>query len=467
MYEFLKKIPLFAHMPDGDLLRLCEVVDEVYLSAGEVLFAEGTLGDRAYVIKSGQFEILKRSSGRDVLLAVRGAGDVIGEMSLLEAVPRMASVRARTDSVLVVIDQEQLETLLNKSASAARAILHTVMARWRATEVMLRQSEKMAQLGTLAAGMAHELNNPAAAVKRGAGQLRTAVTAFRRAQEQLARLNLDEAGRQELAALAEEVETRSGRPPAWDALTRSDHEYELECWLEDRGVADAWELTPALVSLEYARDELAGRLEPFAAEALPALIGWLCALYTLLTIQGEIDQGAGRISKIVDALKAYSFLDQAPVQTVDVHEGLDNTLTILQAELGTITIRRQYAADLPPIHAYGSELNQVWTHIIDNAIDALAESEQGEIVITTVRDGDWILVQIEDNGPGVPPEIQARVFDPFFTTKPPGQGTGLGLNISYNVIVDKHRGDIKLFSEPGHTCFQVKIPVSFDAALDR
>ena len=181
--------------------------------------------------------------------------------------------------------------------------------------------------------------------------------------------------------------------------------------------------------------------------------------HNLLT---EIGIGAGRISQIVNALKSYSYLDQAPVQGVDVHEGLNNTLLILSNKLKTgINVKREYASDLPKIQAYGSELNQVWTSILDNAADAL--EGRGDITIRTRRDNECVVVEIEDNGPGIPEEIQHKIFDSFFTTKPPGKGTGLGLNISYNIVVQHHRGDIKVFSHPGKTCFQVWLPVDFEA----
>ncbi|MFQ5794934.1 MAG: CoA-binding protein [Candidatus Bipolaricaulia bacterium] len=464
MYDFLKKVPLFADLSEADLKHLCEMAEEVRLSAGQELFAEGSPGDRAYIIKEGQLEIVKTSGGRDVLLSVRDEpGDIIGEMALLEQVPRTASVRARTDSVLLAIHQDQFDHLLNTSSSAARAILDTVLARLRGTEAMLRQSEKMAQLGTLTAGVAHELNNPAAAVKRGAGQLNSSIAQFEQVHINLSRLALTEAQREVLQDLAQQGQEQAARPPELDVLVRSDREYELETWLEEQGVADAWELAPTLVNLDYNTSALTVLTEHFPPDQLPVVIGWLGATYTIYSLLSEIGQGAERISQIVKALKTYSYLDQAPVQAVDVHEGLDSTLIILRNKLKSgISVRREYAPDLPQIQAYGSELNQVWTNIIDNAADAL--EGQGEIVIRTRRDGESVVVEIQDNGPGIPEEIRSKVFDPFFTTKPPGKGTGLGLNISYNIAVQRHLGDIKVFSQPGKTCFQVRLPISFETA---
>ena len=458
VFDFLKKVPLFAGLPEADLQRLCAEAEEVALGSGELLFAEGTAGDQAYVIKEGQLEVLKESSGREVLLAVREQGEVIGEMALLEEEPRMASVRARTDTVLIVIGKEQLDHLLSTSVSAAVAMFHAILARWRGTEAMLRQSERMAQLGTLTAGIAHELNNPAAAVKRGADQLRTSVAQLGDAQAALDRLRLGEEQSNALKGLSDTARERAAGPPDMDALARSDREYELEEWLEDRGVDEPWDLAPTLVNLDYDPAGLEALTEHFSDGELGGVIGSINATYSVFNLMAEIGQGAGRISEIVKALKSYSYLDQAPVQDVDLHEGLDNTLLILRSKLRDgITVRREYAPDLPTIQAYGSELNQVWTNLIDNAADAL--EGKGEITLRTSHNGDKVLVEVVDNGPGIPAEIQTRIFDSFFTTKPPGKGTGLGLDISYNIVVNKHRGDLDVESEPGRTTFKVSLPI--------
>ena len=248
-----------------------------------------------------------------------------------------------------------------------------------------------------------------------------------------------------------------------DPLARNDLEFELESWLDDRGVPDAWELSPTLVELGYDQEKLAALVEPFAPEQLPGVVSWLGATYSAHNLLAEVGQGAGRISEIVKALKSYAYLDQAPVQSVDLHQGLDNTLLILRHKLSGIRVRREYAPDLPAIQGYGSELNQVWTNLIDNAVDALENTTSPEIILRTVLDGDWVTVEVQDNGPGIPSEIQSRIFDAFFTTKPPGKGTGLGLEISYSIVVNKHRGNIKVFSQPGFTSFQVILPLNFDA----
>jgi len=464
MYEFLKNVDLFAELPEADLRRLCNVIEEVKLAAGQELFAEGSVGDRAYVIKEGDLEIVKSSDGREVQLEVHQnkPGLLIGEMALVEEAPRMATVRASKDSVLLAIQKEQFDHILNTSPAAAQAMLRMVLRRWRSNEARLRQSEKMAQLGTFTAGIAHELNNPAAAVRRSTGQLEVVLNQFGQAQTQLARTKLSEAQQDILVELDRQIQERAARPPVLDVLVRSDRESEVETWLDGQNVADAWDIAPTLVDMGYDVVDLETLAGDFASGQLTTVISWLNSTYTTYNLLNEIGQGAGRISEIVKALKSYAYLDQAPVQTVDVHEGLEETLLILRHKLKTgITVRRDYAPDLPKFQAYGNELNQVWTNLIDNAIDAVGE--QGEIIIRTYLDGDRVVVEIEDNGPGMSPEIQAKIFDPFFTTKPPGQGTGLGLDISYNIVVRRHQGDVKVFSKPGQTCFKVWLPLDLSA----
>ena len=459
MYEFLKKVPLFASMADHDLERLCELVTEVYLKPGDQLFAEGSPGDKAYIIEKGEIEILKASGERNVLLAVRKSGEVIGEMSLLEAAPRFASGRARTDSKLLAIGHSQLDELLNTSPSAAKALLFTITSRLRSTELMLRQSEKMAQLGTLTAGIAHELNNPAAAVQRGSSQLIDVINQLQEAQIGLSKFSLAPEKWEQLGELNELIRDRAANHINIDALERSDREYEMETWLENHNIPNAWEYAPTLVDIGLSGEELANLANEYTPQQFIDVIAWMGASFNVFTLLEEINQGSVRISEIVKSLKSYVYLDQAPVQAVDIHEGLNNTLVMLRHKLKEgVDVRRDYEDGLPKIQAYGSELNQVWTNIIDNAVDAM--NGKGEIEIKTHRNGDWITVEIEDNGPGIPEDIQEKIFSPFFTTKPVGKGTGLGLNISYKII-EKHAGEIKVYSKPGKTRFQINLPIDF------
>jgi len=464
--EFLAGVPLLSGMSDEDLARLGETVEEVTLPSGQRLFSEGDEGDRAYILQQGEIEIIKDSSGREVLLAVHeDPGVVIGEMAVLEEIPRTATVRARTDARLLSIHKDEVDRLLKTSESAARAMFSTVLARWRNTEAHLRQSEKLAQLGTLSAGVAHELNNPAAAAKRAADQLAGAFAEYGSAQTELGRLVLTDTQQAVVSRLADEVPERSARPPDMDTVTRGDLEYEIEDWLTEQGVEDAWKHASPLVSLGMGMDAVNELGRTFLPNQIPAIVAWLSSTYGVNNLLAEVGQASQRISEIVKALKSYTYLDQAPVQDVDVHEGLDDTLLILRHKLKDgIEIEREYNRQLPKIRAFGSELNQVWTNILDNAADALNESEKGggRITLRTRGEGRWVIVEIEDDGPGIPDDIQGRVFDPFFTTKAPGKGTGLGLDITYNTVVHKHRGDIRIRSKPGSTVFETWLPVDPD-----
>jgi signal transduction histidine kinase/predicted CoA-binding protein len=458
MHPVLKRVPLLAELSDEDLTALAEQCECLYFDKGDVLFEEGETGDQAYVIEAGEIEIIKKSSGREVLLAVRKVGEVIGEMSLMEDAPRMASGRARCKVTVLSIPKASLDHLIHHSPSAARGMLYNVLERWRSTGTMLKQSERMAQLGTLTAGVAHELNNPAAAVKRGASQLAEVIADFGAAQRRLGELGLGLDPR--LPTLEEAARTAQADDDE-DPLDRSDRESDIESWLDEQGIADPWDVAPGLTDLGYTRARLSELLGQRDGPQTEALLRWMVGTRGVHSLLSEVSEGARRISEIVKALKTYSYLDQAPVQAVDLHEGLDSTLLILRSKLKHgIKIQREYADDLPKIQAYGSELNQVWTNLIDNAVDAL--DGKGTITIRTRRRGDMVEVDIEDDGPGIPEEHQNKIFDAFFTTKPPGKGTGLGLDISYNIVVNRHRGDVRLVSRPGLTRFRVILPVNFD-----
>ena len=345
------------------------------------------------------------------------------------------------------------------NASLRRKKLRDLERVYLQQEIMLRQSEKLATLGKLSAGMAHELNNPAAAARRGADQLRQLFIQLQITYLRLGKMKMTDAQLDTLTNLAIAVQQQAARPADLDALTRSDREYEVESWLEDRNIDNTWELAPALVEMGYAPDKLTSLAAGLRVEQLGTAVTWLTITHTIYGLLQEISEGSSRISEIVKALKTYTYLDQAPVQDVDVHEGLDNTLVMLRSKLKKgITVRRDYCTNLPRIEAYGSELNQVWTNIIDNAVAAM--NGQGEINLRTHYEGSWITIEIEDNGPGIPESIQSKIFDPFFTTKAPGEGTGLGLNISHNIIVQKHKGEITVHSQPGRTSFQIKLPVN-------
>jgi len=455
--DFLRRLPLFAGLSEADLEWLSEQAQEVSVAAGERLIEEGAPGDSAYVVVDGEFEIAKKSDQRDIVIALREPGAVIGEMALIDHTPRSASVQAVKNSRLLKISDQTFYQLIEKSTTAVMAILQTVSARLRQNEGMLRQSEKMAALGTLSAGLAHELNNPAAAARRSADQLRQTLAGWQKLTSELDKLALAGSQLDQLIALRDELAAADRKPAALDPMVQSDRDAEVQAWLEHRGVQEAWEIAPALAGAGWDAARLAQLCEAYTPKQLSVVTKWLAAGITVYSLLDEVQMGAERISEIVKSVKEYSYLDQAPVQQVDVHESLENTLVILRHKTREwINIVREYAADLPHIEAHGSELNQVWTNILDNAIDAM--NGKGEITLRTRATGDHVIVEIQDNGAGIPDEIQKRIFEPFFTTKPPGVGTGLGLHISYTII-HKHYGQITVTSRPGATRFQVKLPI--------
>jgi signal transduction histidine kinase len=324
-------------------------------------------------------------------------------------------------------------------------------------EVALRESDKLATLGKLSAGMAHELNNPAAASLRGAKQLKESLQKIEKLLFQFGRMNLSNQQLDIIKTFNDQVYSYSKRTVELNPLERSDREGELETWLENRNIEDAWNIASMLVSINFTEKDLLVLTDNFEGEEFVAIVSALHCIYTANSLLEEIGHGTGRIAEIVKSLKSYSYMDQAPIQSVDIHEGLNDTLVMLRSRLKDgITVEKYFDNKLPHILACGSELNQVWTNIIDNAISAM--EGKGILTIKTFIEEPWLVVQIKNTGPEIPEEVQRKVFDPFFTTKSPGEGTGLGLNISHNIIVQKHHGKISVTSGPKDTCFQVKLP---------
>ncbi len=458
MLDELRKIPLFADLPEEDLERLYRMAETVSFPAGQLVLREGDQGDSLFVVLDGELEVTKRQGSQDVLLALYKPGQFFGEMALLEQAPRSASVRTLQESRLLVISQAAFQTLLSCSPAAPLKILHTVTSRLRSTESALIQNEKMAALGTLAAGLAHELTNPAAAVRSSTAQLREALAERDRLAARLHSLATHQQQTESLGALQQEVAERKISAPPDDPLARCDLEDGLQEWLEDYGVDKAWELAPVLVSSGWDRDELERLAERFSPTQLPFVVGWLGASSTVYGLLEEVGQSAEAMSEVVEAVKTYSYLDQAPIQDVDVIGSLENTLVLLRPRITAgISITRDYAKDVPRIEAYGSDLNQVWTNLIDNAIDAIAG--QGVLSLHVLTAEKTVTVDIIDDGPGIPQEIQPRIFEPFYTTKDPGVGTGLGLHTAYNIIVNKHRGQLQVASRPGETRLRVVLPI--------
>jgi signal transduction histidine kinase len=453
----LGRVPLFAALGDDDLewiARACETVD---LAPGEVVAAEGGEGDALFVIATGELEVVKRSGSTDVPIARLGPGEIVGEMAVLEGSTRIATIRAVQPSRVIRVGRDVVLELVQTRPSAAMSIIRTVTGRLRSTEALLREREKLAALGTLSAGLAHELNNPAAAVQRSSGLLRDALDRWAAATHDVGRVVSDARRAGVIGDLGTAIARLAASGVSADPLEVGDRADDLERLLAGHGVADAAELAATLAAGGWTPAHLQPVADAFPGADLGAVAAWIASGSEVHALVDEVGTGARRISEIVKAVKDYSYMDQAPVQEVDVTVGLDNTLVILRPKLKAgIEVEREYEPGLPRIEALGSELNQVWTNILDNAIDAM--DGHGHIAIHAFgRDRD-LVVEICDDGPGMPPEVRDRIFEPFYTTKPPGSGTGLGLHIAHNVV-GRHGGRIEVRSRPGQTCFEVILPI--------
>src|SRR5215203_6177733 len=424
------------------LREVLEVGSEEFIPAGEVGGREGEPVDHLSVILEGEFRWSKRVDGGEVVMNTYGSGEFFAEVPLLLGKPFMATWRALADSRVFALPNETFRRMLTTYPSFSNTVLEMMAQRIQVLYSVAQQRERLSSLGTLAAGLAHELNNPSSASRRAAGCLRYSLEDRRSVGMRLTRAAAHgEIGPVQLDALERIVQEAFGRDnaPALSSLERSDLEDEVAIWLEDRGVEEAWDLSSTLVD---------------------AGLGIADLVLVAARLVDEIEASSMRISHLVATMEGYSYIDRAPTQDVDVNEGLDNTLAILRYRLSGIEVERDYDDSLPRISAHGSELNQVWSDLIDNAVDAVADGNKtGRIKLRTTHERDRLLVEISDNGPGIPEEIQDRIFEPFFTTKDVGKGAGFGLDVSYRIVVGRHGGDIRIVSKPGDTRFQVRLPM--------
>ncbi|HEX9738938.1 MAG TPA: ATP-binding protein [Candidatus Limnocylindria bacterium] len=449
--EQLRATPLFAELADEYLERLAGHAQPLHLTPGEYLIQEGDRAEDLYLVVVGELEITKRSGNADVYVNRVGPGSIQGEIAGLERGQRMASVRAVDQVEVLRIPYEALGDLLSAGPEAVLALIRTITGRLRGMEEALRQREKLAGLGTLAAGLAHELNNPAAAIRRSAGSLAEAIRQRNEAASAIV------TGDPRLATLLGARPSDAG--VTLDALTRADRVDEIAAALREAGLpetADPDQSAGMLVTAGWTAADVRAAAAGFAPAEVEAAVRWLASVATADELLSEVQMAAERISAIVGAVKGYAYLDQAPVQRFNVYRGIDDTLLILAHKLRDIGVTRDYAPDLPEIEGWGSELNQVWTNLLDNAADAM--DGKGEISIRVERtDAGGVRVTICDSGPGIPPATLSKIFEPFFTTKPPGVGTGLGLHLSHNIVV-QHGGTLDVESKPGRTCFEVVLP---------
>ena len=447
-------IPLFSQLDDSQ--RACfSTGTEVRFKAGETFTRPGEAVNFFYIMLEGELRVTKFYGDQEIFLAEVIPGDFLGEIQILLEMPHSVFIRAVADSRLFRLARPGFWDLLRCSSSVAIQIMRTLATRVRNMESYSQEREKLAQLGAMAAGLAHELNNPATAARCAAADLRQSVE---KVQDYACELNesLGAEQWQQLVATSQEAVHCAGSQPKLNPLEQSDREEAIEGWLDAQNVADAWELAPALVSARVDQEELEALQRIVPARDLENAIHWLAANVTTRDLLKSITHSTERISELVRAVKSYSFMDQAPWQEIDVHEGIENTLIILGHKLKNATVTRDFDRTLPRLCAYGGELNQVWTNLIDNAIYAVGGT--GRIDIRTRRDGEFFLVEIADNGTGIPPEAQPHIFAvPFFTTKG-RSGTGLGLVISHRIVVERHQGKIEFSTGQDGTRFIVRLP---------
>ena len=457
MVEMLRPLYLFAAFTDDQLAWVAAAGQVVMLDPGAPIITEGAAADAFYVLLEGTIRLTKRvGRGEADVGTTSQPGAWLGYFPIAGNNAHVLSARAVTAARLLRLPARALDHMLDHGFPIAAHLVSGIYQGKENLQALVRQQEKMSALGRLSAGLAHELNNPAAAARRAAAQMREALE-----QQQEASVAFAEAApecRGKLARLQRELAVAMAAAAPLSPLARSDRTDTVAAWLDARGVADAWDVAPALVDAGLDVPWLEGLAARVPPGALDAAMAWLAATTTANQLIELVERSSERISELVRAVKEYSYMDQAPKQEIDIHDGLENTLIMLGYKLKHgVTVVRDYDRTLPRLCAYGGELNQVWTNLIDNAVDAMRG--RGELRVRTARDNGSVLVEIGDSGAGIPPDVQPRIFEPFFTTKEVGAGTGLGLDVVWRIVVNRHHGSVRVESVPGDTRFQVRIPL--------
>jgi signal transduction histidine kinase len=459
----LRTLFLFEKLTDEQLGWLCEQ-GRIEVAEPGMVFREGEPAENFYVLLSGTVVLYRRAGTDDVEVtrsSNRGVYAGAFQAYLGDQIPQLytGSLRVTEPSKFFVLSAEAFSRMMRQWFPMALHLLEGLFFGAQNQQRVIGQRERLLALGSLSAGLTHELNNPAAAAVRATASLRERVAGMRHKLGAIAGGRYDRETLEKLIGLQEEAADRVPKAPALDPIAASDAEDAVADWLEERGIAGGWELAPVFVQAGLDPGWLGKVAAAVDETTLDGAVRWLN--YTIETelLMNEIEDSTTRISVLVGAAKQYSQLDRAPYQVIDVHELLDSTLMMLAAKLGQgVTVVREYDRSLPRIPAYPGELNQVWTNLIDNAVSAMAGT--GTLTIRTSLERDQALIEFGDTGPGVPPEIAGRIFEPFFTTKPVGEGTGLGLDISWRIVVNKHHGDLRVESAPGNTWFRVWLPLT-------
>jgi signal transduction histidine kinase len=451
----LRRVVVFNDLPDDQIDWFLSQSKEVHLNAGDTLMRAGDPAEFMVVVLEGSLQGRGEINGETITISIN-AGDVTGVLPFSRMKRATLNGRAVTESRVLRFPASQFPELVQKMPELAKRLVGLMSDRIRETTRLEQQKDRLAALGKLSAGLAHELNNPASAAKRATSQLREVLTRIRNASHDLGRRELTPAQKAEIEKLEASFVQQDGFPP--DALTINDLEDQIDSLLRDHGQNDLWQLASDLARKNIqpaALESLFSTLDPDTARA--ALVR-IAASVEVAGLLNEIESSTSRISDLVGAIKEYTYMDQAPVQNVDIVKSLEVTLTILNHKLKKgVVVKRDYPKEPLLINSFGSELNQVWTNIIDNAIDAM--NGKGELRVRAFREDPCVVVEIGDNGPGISPQVKAHIFEPFFTTKGVGEGTGLGLD-TVQRIVKKHRGNIQVNSKPGDTRFQIWLPIA-------
>jgi signal transduction histidine kinase len=455
----LLHVPAFANLPEDQIDWFLSHAEELHFKAGDSSFHQGDPADAMFVVLEGQIQVRGELGGESVVLTSK-PGDVTGVLPFSRMKQFPLDARAATDAKILRFPSSLFPELVQKMPELTKHLVGLMSDRIRETTRREQQRDRLASLGKLSAGLAHELNNPASAAKRAAAQLRELLQKIRNASHELGRRELTADQKSEIEKLEASFVQHNAVP--LDPLQRSDLEGQIDSLLRSRGQNDLWELAANLAQKNIKPEALESLFSILDVDTARAALIRIAASVEIASLLDQIENGTARISDLVGAIKEYTYMDQSPVQNVDIVKSLETTLTILHHKLKHgIVVERKYQPVPLLVNSFGSELNQVWTNIIDNAIDAM--HGQGELRLRTWRDDGCVVVEIADNGPGIPPDIQPHIFEAFFTTKKVGEGTGLGLDTALR-IVKKHRGTIEVSSKPGDTRFQVWLPLTGNVA---